>query len=99
MPIKVGMTRVSWAIVALVAVVLGVNGPAPAKQAAAEADQLASQVCAKERKEIGRRAFERKYGAGTDESGSDAMAECVTYTLDSLVQPPSGDEGDEEELA
>jgi hypothetical protein len=144
---QVRMTRVSLAIVALVALVLGANGPAPANQAGAGTERLAAQVCAKERKEIGRRVFERKYGesdamrsclrrarrkarvaAGqanqlceeelaalgpegfaeeweSDEGAGDAMAECVTYTLDSLLLPSSvgegeGEgEGEEEEVA
>ncbi|MGH2956385.1 MAG: hypothetical protein ACRDL6_05250 [Solirubrobacterales bacterium] len=135
----------SLAIVALLALVLGANGPAPAKQAAAGVDKLAARSCAKERKESGRRAFERKYGEadamracakrarrkvraatreadrlcqeelaalgpeefaeewGAEESGSDAIAECVAYTLDSLLQPESEEDeregDDEEELA
>lgn len=127
------MNRLSWAIVALLAVALAVDSPAPARQALPGAEKLAASTCAQERKATGQRAFTRKYRErdamrscarkvrrkvrvaireanrlcreelaelgsaefaevwGTDESGSDAIAECVAYTLDSLLQPESED--------
>jgi hypothetical protein len=136
------MPRTRHLVVALVAtLVLVLPASAAAKAGGKPVDRRAAQACAKERKQIGRSAFLKKYGNrqparacvrrarnrvraalraaeseclaelaeigpaefaedyGSDETGSDALEQCINETLGLNLEADEGDEeeGEEEE--
>jgi hypothetical protein len=62
------------------------------------AQRQAEQECAEELAELGFAEFAEDYGS--DETGSDAMANCVAETLDFILSPPadSDDPDDDEDV-
>jgi hypothetical protein len=62
------------------------------------AQRQAAQDCAEELAELGPAEFAEDYGS--DETGTDAMANCIAETIEWLLEPEddSGDEGEEEEV-
>jgi hypothetical protein len=134
------MPKARHLIVAFAAVLLlALPASAPAKAGGKSVDRLAAQACAKERKQIGRSAFLKKYGErastrtcvrrartrvkaalrdasdeclaelaeigpaefaedyGSDESGSDAFAECVAGTAELLLEPEDEEDYEDNE--
>jgi hypothetical protein len=127
------------AFAAILVLALPATASAATKAGGKSVDRLAAQACAKERKEIGKSAFLKKYGErastrscvrrtrnkvkaalrtasdeclaelaevgaaefaedyGSDESGSDAFAECVDTTAGLLLEPDDGEEYEDDE--
>jgi hypothetical protein len=134
------MPRTRHLVVALAAIlVMVLPASAAAKAGGKPIDRRAAQACAKERKQIGRSAFLKKYGNrqparacvrrtrnrvraalhaaeseclaelaeigptefaedyGSDETGSDALEQCINETLGLYLDPDDGDEEEDEE--
>jgi hypothetical protein len=133
------MPRIGWTTAALVLVALvAMPSAGAAKGAGKSADRLAVGTCAKERKQMGRAAFAKKYGQrramracirrsrgkvktavtqathaceqelaelgwsefvdlyGSDETGADALAECIADQVDAALDPAAEEVGEDE---
>jgi hypothetical protein len=136
------MPKARYLLAALAAALLLVlSASAAAKAGGKPVDRLAAQACAKERQQIGKAAFRKKYGErataracvrrtrgrvkaalrdasaeclaelaeigpaefaedyGSDETGSDAFAECVDDTAALNLEPGDGDDFGEDDFS